>query len=138
MKLTDRIIAVREELKQIIEELEPNVHQFFPIELSMPKMKGEVGKYYTLVVGQYLDSFLPDESKAESFRSYEKYPGFYNAELSKKGLSGLAFREQEISGAHLWRERGFRETLTCFSNQLIAEVASAGLDIPTHYKMREY
>ncbi len=131
VKLTDRIIAVREDLKELIERLEPSVHQFFPIEISMPRMKDQIGKYYTFVVGQYLEGFLPGQSRPESFKSYAKYPGFYTAEHSKRGLDGLVFDKDKIGNAHIWRERGFRETLTCLSDELKSEIDSAGLEIPT-------
>lgn len=40
IKLTDRILAVDDALKAIIERLEPGTHQFFSIELKTPR--GEV------------------------------------------------------------------------------------------------
>ena len=138
VKLSDRIIAVNEQLKDIIENLEPGVHQFFRIDLHMPQAGGESSQYYTLVIGQYLESFSPPQSKPSSYVSYPKYPGFYNLEKTKKGLNGLALDHKKIGNSHLWRERAFRETLTCLSDNLKTEIENAGLDIPTCHEIRVY
>jgi hypothetical protein len=131
------ILAVDEILKEIIERLEPGMHQFFPIEIKMPKGTVFPKKYYTLVIGQYCDSFSPGQSDRESYISYPNYPGFYNLEESKKGVSGLALSKIHMAGSHLWRERAFRENLTCFSDELISEISRSELRIPKHYKMKE-
>jgi hypothetical protein len=59
IKLNDRILAVDEALKAIIERLESGVHQFFPIEIMMPSDKAPSVRYYVLVIGNYCDSFIP-------------------------------------------------------------------------------
>ena len=136
--LNDRILAVDEALKAIIERLEPGVHEFFPIEIRMPSNKVYPGRYYTLFVGQYFDSFSPGDSLEESFRDYgPDYPNHYTHEKSKKGVTGLALAKAAFGSAHLWRERAFREWLVCFSDELQAEIADAGLRIPKHYSMKE-
>lgn len=137
IKLNSRIPAVDEALKSLIERLEPGVHQFFPIEIRMPKGRVFEKDYFTLITGQYCDSFSPERSKTDAYRTYAEYPGFYNFEKSKKGISGLALIKANFGSVHLWRERAFRETLTCFSDGLMAEIAQTGLRVPTHYKMKE-
>jgi hypothetical protein len=62
IKLNDRILAVDEMLRAIIDRFEPGMHKFFPIEIRMPKGAVFPKKYYTLVIGQYLDSFSPENS----------------------------------------------------------------------------
>ncbi len=136
--LNDRILAVDEALKAIIERLEPAVHEFFPIEIRMPRNKVYPGSYYTLFIGQYFDSFSPEDSQEESFRDYgPDYPNHYTHEKSKKGVTGLALTKAAFGIAHLWRERAFREWLVCFSDELQAEIAGAGLCIPKHYQMKQ-
>jgi hypothetical protein len=103
----------------------------------MPKGKVFPKEYYTLVIGQYCDSFSPERSKPESFIAYPNYPDFYNFEESKKGVTGLALSKANFGKAHLWHECVFRETLTCFSDELMTEMDKAGLHIPKHYKMKE-
>jgi hypothetical protein len=133
--LSNGILAVDEALKNIIDRLEPGVHQFYPVEIKLPKGKVFPRSYYILVVGRYLESFSAENSKDGSW--HERRPGFYYHDASKKGTSGLAFLGTKIGDAHLWRERGFREELTCFSDELQKEIATAGLRIPAHHQMIE-
>ena len=136
INLNGRTLAVDETLKALIERLEPGVHQFFPIEIRMPKGAVFPKNYYTLAIGQYCDSFSPEKSKPDSYRTYPEYPGFHNFEKSKKGVSGLVLIKANLGNVHLWRERAFRETLTCISDELQAEIANAGLRMPQHYHMK--
>lgn len=133
--LSDRILAVDEALKAIIQRLEPGIHEFFPIEIVMPRGKASPKSYYVLVIGQYLDSFSPENSKKGAWAS--DGPDFFRCEESKAGVTGLAVRKSTIGHAHLWRERRFFQLLTCFSDELQAAIADAGLHIPKHYPMKE-
>lgn len=138
IKLNDRIVAVDEGLKKNIERLEPGSHQFFPIEIRMLRAKIYPGKYYTLAIGQYFDSFSPEDSKEGSFSDYgPDYPNHYKPPHTKMNVTGLALSRSAFGKAHLWRERGFGEWLTCFSDELVAATAEAGLRIPKHYRMKE-
>ncbi|GGC25971.1 hypothetical protein GCM10011371_11940 [Novosphingobium marinum] len=133
--LSDKILATDEAFKAIVERLEPGVHQFFPVEIRMPKNKVFPDPYYIMVIGGYRESFSAEDSAAGSFN--ERRPGFCYHDTSKKGTAGLAFARSRFAGAHLWRERAFREELTCMSDELVGEIAAAGLRIPAHYQMRE-
>ncbi len=136
IKLNDRILAVNEDLKAVIERFEPEVHQFFPIQIIMPNRSTFPEAYYTIVIGRYCDSFSPEKSSPNSYRTYPAFPGFYNCETSKKGITGLSLRKAGLDGAHLWRERAFRQNLTCFSDELISEIEKVGLSLPPCYRMR--
>jgi hypothetical protein len=121
-------------LKAIIERMEPGVHQFFPIELRY-RGKPYSGPYYTLVIGRYLDCFLPEMSSNESWR--HNGPRTYFHEENKKGLQGLALSKAAFQGSHLWIERRMSLDLICLSDEMQTEIAKEGLRIPRHYRMRE-
>ncbi|MFZ2997253.1 imm11 family protein [Sphingobium sp.] len=136
IKLNNRILAVDEPLRTIIERLDPQVHQFFPIMIKLRKGNTPPSKYYTLVIGKYIDSFLPENSTSDAYRSNGENQFIH--EETKKAMSGLAFSKALFGGAHLWRERRLSaEWLTCFSDELEAEIANAGLRIPKHFRMKE-
>jgi hypothetical protein len=135
IKLNDRILALDDALKTIIERLEPGMHQFFPIDLLMPRGDFFPKAYHVLFIGQYHDSFSPENSKEGSWRKNGDYG--YLFEKSGKGVSGLAFSKSIFGGSHLWRERSLRGGVTCFSDELEAEIGDAGLRIPKHYRMKE-
>lgn len=140
INLSDRIVAVDAVLKTIIERLEPGVHQFFPIEIVMPKGVTFPKAYYVLVIGQYHDSFSPENSNKDSWSDYgPNYPDFYfyKYDESKSGVAGLALSQAVFDRSHLWRERRFNAILICFSDQLQAEITNAGLRLPKHYQMVE-
>jgi hypothetical protein len=130
-------LAVDEALKAIIERFEPGVHQFFPIEIRMPRGKVYPVQYYTLVIGQYINGFVPEKSKEGSYREYPDYPDYYSLIDSRKEISGLAHSKSAIGKAHLWRERDLNGALICFSDELESAIVGAGLRLPKHYRMME-
>lgn len=132
--LNDRIVAVDASLKDIIDLLEPGVHQFSPIEIRMPKGAVFPQQYYTLAIGQYFDSFSPEQSKPDSWYKDGDYQ-FKHVDR-KSDMAGLAFSSSVFGKAHLWRERRRREGLTCFSNELKAEIDRAELKAPRLFRMR--
>ncbi len=134
----DRILVVEEALKAIVERLEPGAHEFFPIKIRRRNGEDYPKIYYILVVRQYFDSFLREKSKEGSFRDYgPEYPNSYEPPRSDGSIKGLAFSKAKFGNAHLWRDRSFQEWLTCFSDELIAEITKAGLRMPKHYRMME-
>jgi hypothetical protein len=119
IKLNDRIVAVDDVIKQIIERLEPGHHQFYPLEITMPNTRRFPGSYYTLVIGQWFSSYLPERS-----------------DTSKKNFAGLFFSKEAFGNAHFWKDRG-TPALTYFSDELRSEIEKAGLRIPKLYKLKE-
>jgi hypothetical protein len=139
IKTSSKILAVNAQLKDIIERLEPGVHGFYPFPIRMPKGQVYPDQYYILRIGQYFDAFSREDSWEGSVEDSANVPGLLHLNCSKKAITGLAFRKNVFRVAHLWRDRqlGFGEELTCFSDELIAEIEQAGLRIPKHYKMKE-
>lgn len=137
--LSSAPMAVDEDLKAIIERLEPGVHQFFPIEFIIgPNKKLYHKKYDVIRIGKYRSSFSPKDSAEGSYAGPSSVdPSYYSPGRTSKAIKGLAFSKAAIGGAHLWYERNFRSQLICLSDELIAEIDKAGLLIPKHYKMKE-
>ncbi len=132
--LNDSILAVEDTLKQLIERLEPGVHQFFPIEIRTPRGKTYPASYYLLVM-RHLDAFSPEDTKVGSVT--QRGSGSFRLDKTKTGMIGLAMRKALFGDAHLWRERRFSKELVCFSDALHAEIEKAGLRIPKHHKLKE-
>jgi hypothetical protein len=128
-------LAVDAHLKAIIERFEPGVHQFFPIEIRTKRGVVYPVQYYTLVIGQYIDAFVPEKSKEGSWRS--RALDCYSYDDSKRGISGLAMSKGAFATAHLWRERRSVSPLICFSDELESAIVGAGLRLPKHYRMME-
>jgi hypothetical protein len=135
MILNDRLWAVDQELKDIIERLEPGLHQFFPLQISMPKKVVYPKQYYVMVIRQFLDSFSPEKSVEGVWE--KRANGYYSVfTSSKKYVSGLAFSKNSIGNAHLWKERHLYTPEILFSDELQAEVVKNGLRLPKYFQMK--
>lgn len=135
MELNDRVPTVDEALKDIIEKLEPGVHSFHPIVISMPKGVVYPKRYYTMVIGRFLHSFDPQKSEPGS---WEGDPNHYRAfDTTKNYLEGLALSKGVFADGHLWRERKLRSPSMFISDALQSEIAKAGLRIFKHYRLKE-
>lgn len=135
--LTNGLLAVDAAFREILERLEPGVHMFWPLTITMPRGRVYPKPYYGMVIGTFLDSFEPGMSAEGSCRKEKGFDSYFVSYQSKKYISGLAFSKEKIGGAHLWRERRLRSPDICFSDDLRHEVARAGLRIPKHVQARE-
>ena len=137
ISLSGRTWAVDAAVKKIVEQFEPDLHRFYPVEIRSPRGKVYPVQYYLLVVGRWLQSFSPEESNPESFTPQEANGvKWFHILGYKNDIVGLALRASVFNGAHLWRERGLDEWLLCFSDMLEAELAGSGLMLPKYYRMR--
>jgi hypothetical protein len=132
----NRMWAVDETMKRLIERIEPGVHRFYPLEIRMPRGKIYPVQYYVLVVGRWLDSLSPEKSDRECFTHYFPEMNHFYIRGDKKNIAGLALQQSVFNGAHLWRERGLKEWLICFSDIFAADLTRAGLKLPKYYRMR--
>jgi hypothetical protein len=143
MQINDQLLVVDKELRSILERLEPGVHTFHPI--RMTKMGGGprnvVGgpypnEYFILIINQFRDSFLPEQS-AESSVYKTEYGAIRCAHENKKAMAGLAFSSKEIAGAQLWKERRVFRPEIYMSDRLSAEIDRAGLRLPKRFQLKE-
>jgi hypothetical protein len=133
--LPNRLVAVDEALKAIIERLEPGLHQFWPIRIIMPNGDIYPETYYGLRIGQRLDSFDPDASD-EGVWDVSR-GGIYRVYLPrKKYYEGLALSAEKIGKAHLWREAKLYKPDLYFSDELMAEIKKAGLRLPKSFRLK--
>jgi hypothetical protein len=96
----DRLLAVDATLKKIIETLEPGVHQFWPIRMTMPKGKDYPVPYYGMIICRFIDSFVPEQSDVRQSEDV-----FFAKGPTKKVFGNLTVSNTVVAGAHLWRER---------------------------------
>jgi hypothetical protein len=137
ISLSSRMWAVDAAVKQIVEQFEPGLHRFYPVEIRSRRGKVYPVQYYLLVVGRWLESFSPEESSQDSFTPQEANGvKWFHILGYKNDIVGLALRASVFEGANLWRERGLNEWVLCFSDMLEAELAGSGLMLPKYYRMR--
>lgn len=128
ISLPSRMWGVDEQVKAIVERLEPGVHEFYPIEIRFPRGKVWPKPYYTLVFRQYIDSLVPEKCKEGALNVTDHY---------KPAITGRAFSKAKFGKAHLWRDRVFGEWMACISDELHDEFEKAELLLPKQYRMIE-
>jgi hypothetical protein len=134
IKLTDRLLAVDATLKEIIETLEPGVHQFWPLRITLPKGKEYPVSYYGLVIRRFIDGFVPEQSAFQKVS--EQSDSFFVKLPTKKGYGDLTVSKNAAAGNHLWRERRLLDPNIFFSDELQAKIARRGLRVPKHHQLR--
>ncbi len=133
------LLAVDEELKDIIETLEPGVHQFWPITITMPKGVVYPKQYYGLRIGGFIGTFSPEQSDPGSFRiALVNEIMFYNPlRPSKECIADLAFDTKAVGSSHLWREREHLQSPDYFfSDALHDEITRRAQRMPPFYKLK--
>lgn len=135
IQLTSRVLAVDKSIKQIIESVENNSHQFFPFVIENKNGVPLDKEYYILHVGNYRDSVDFSESTTKLTLGGGGRNGLANAYLND--LRGVALRKADIIGAHFWRERSFGQYVICLSDILHFKIIDAGANIPKFVKMME-
>ncbi len=146
-KTTNKVLAVDEAMKDVIEEVEPGIHRFRPITFLQPNSDPFPGSYFSMVIGQFRDSFIPDpdtegdlwrrlsyldENKVRIFTGTYLFSALTAERYVRLSLSGAA-----TEGAHLWRERNLRGPDFFISDAMYAAIKKAKLKIPQHFKVRE-
>jgi len=132
-KISNQVPIVHEDLKDVIEDIEPNVHQFWPITISMPRGKTYPEPYYGMRIGQFVDSFRPEQSAENAFQQRK---AIYLSSDTKEKTSGLAFSGEEIGARHLWREKKLSKPNIFMSDALQAKIAAKGLQLPKHFQAK--
>ena len=109
------------------------MHQFWPITISMPREKTFPEPYYGMRIGQFLESFCPEQSAENSFEQRKTH--YYSSDTKEK-TSGLAFSSAEIGARHLWREKKLSIPNIFMSDALQAKIAAKGLQLPKHFQAK--
>ncbi|NBZ89529.1 imm11 family protein [Stagnihabitans tardus] len=130
----DRMLAVDEQLRTIIEALEPGGHVFWPLRLTTSKGADLPKRYFGLIIGRFLDSFDLEATPPESVTGtgYQRQA----SGMTMAVFATLAFRADQIGTSHLWRERRLLRPRVFLSDILQAEILKAGLNIPKHHKVK--
>lgn len=131
----DRLLAVSEALKGIIEDLEPGVHQFWPLKITSRRGQVYPVNYYGMAVGRFLDSFDYERSSKENWRHSNDW--YVPRSKTKKDFSQMAMSAKVIGGTHLWRERKVYNPPIYFSDELQERIEQAGLRLYRRYKLKE-
>jgi hypothetical protein len=130
----NQLISVHENLKNLIEEFEPDVHQFWPIRILMPKNKAYPQQYYGLRIGQFIESFIPVEGTFSPHHGGGEI--YFSDGDNKAAYTRLQFSQAKVASAHLWRESRLIRPNIFISDSLQAAILERGLRIFKHYQVK--
>nr|AWM02729.1 hypothetical protein CIT40_23675 [Bradyrhizobium amphicarpaeae] len=132
--LTNRLLAVDAKMHELIESLEPGVHQFWPMRISQKKGEDYPVRYFGMIIRRFIDSFVPTQSVG--YEGTDEANFFATINSTKKGYGDLAVSKDVVAGRHLWRERRLKRPNILFSDELQAKLASQGLRMPKHHQLK--
>ena len=146
-QVVNKVLTVDEAMKDLIEGLEPGIHQFRPITILQPNSETFPGSYFTMIIGQFRDSFIlePETEGTLWNRSshldknqVRRFTGAYVfSALSAERYARLPVSSAAISGAHLWREHKLFGPDFFISDALHDAIKKAKLKFPQQFKVKE-
>jgi hypothetical protein len=134
IQLNNGLPCVTTALKGVITSIEPDIHQFWPIKILMPKGKVYPKIYHGMRIGTFLNSFKAAE---ETFHRHDPESGLYTLlHDNKKEFTNLQFRSEIFFGHHLWRENHIKTPAIYMSDELHDAISSEGLEIYKNYQAK--
>lgn len=125
--------VVSSDFKELVEQFEPRVHQFVPVEVFRSREAAPVAVCYQFVVGQRVDSVDPDETtyvwEASKDRPGDGHWANYIFETSPLKMveiedAKLVYSNAKSSGHHIWHDP---HVLT-FNNYLCSDEFAKALE----------
>lgn len=94
-------LAISPGFRDLVEQFEPGVHQFFPVEIYKARNSDSSATYYWINVCNRIDSIDPDQSNLYWKSNYAGERGSWR---KKDGEDKLVFSLRNISDRHLWMD----------------------------------
>lgn len=134
--LNDRLTAVDQAMKEVIEHLEPDTHQLWPLDIRKKNGRPWPNKYYGLVIRHFKDSFLPEQSDASAFEVNSD--GIVNVVPPyEKSAPMIGLSRQIIGDSHLWRELTISRLHIFMSDKMKEEINRLKLKTPKLINLKE-
>ncbi|WP_081625843.1 imm11 family protein [Yoonia vestfoldensis] len=120
---------VNQTFKDILEEIEPDTHQFFPMEIFQNDEK--IAHYYLLNVCNRLDTYHPELTYPRNARGFWK--------PVKGEPSSIVFSMEAIGNHHAWIDKfaGLGGSGVFMSDVLVERLQTAGLTGLSFHKKQE-
>lgn len=113
---------VSQRFKDLVESLEPGIHNFLATELIFSKGAPAKEPYYFLQHGRDLDSIALDRS---DHTEIDRYDGSKTFLLNIKNHS-LVMDKSKTKGCHLWKEKKAKYQRFFLSDQLLQKIKELG------------
>lgn len=136
------ILLVSEGLKKLLEELEPEVHQFWELKIFVRDAHDwqytilHPEKYYGINIRRYLDSFCRENTDPASLESSTSVP--YLRQPFEDRATKVAMSTSVIGVSHLWREKALRGPEIYLSDTLHSEMKQRKMSSPKQFRLKEF
>ena len=126
-------LAMTEEIKDLIEELEPGIHQFFPVKIKRAKGSAHIfhpngaeltDPYFLFNCGIKIDAVLIDKSEVRVTDIGVGGPPMVHPIYGKEGR--IVLSREMVKGHHVWRGNLQLGRITLFSDALTDIVKGKG------------
>ncbi|MEM8843294.1 MAG: DUF1629 domain-containing protein [Pseudomonadota bacterium] len=129
---TDGIMIVPQPIKDLIEELDPGVHQFFPIEVTRHNGTALDHPCFIMNVHLHQSSIIDAESEVDCWYGCEESHERMDLPVTQKVVT---LDPAGLSGVNLWRENRYRHSLM-LSDALDRELRARKLKFFGRFKAR--
>ncbi|MBG6204144.1 hypothetical protein IWQ48_005307 [Labrenzia sp. EL_13] len=113
---------VSKRFKDIVEALEPGIHNLLPVNLVSANYKPISEPYFIFQIGQILDSIIFERTVFNSGVSSDG-EHYVNFPLTNHLMT---FEKEKIVGKHVWKEKYASERDFFFSNELVNTLDKLG------------
>ena len=138
--------VVSDAARQIIEELDPGLHQFFSIDVQFRDGTAPDGAWYAMNITTLKKEMIDSESaikhivtKDQTFTSKSGVTKTYKGHemfLVDFDAKRITVGPDADDGANLWREKGHQRDLILFSDKLHDALQEAGLTTAKKFRAR--
>lgn len=132
--------------RQIIEDLDPGLHQFFSINVQFPDGSSPPGEWFSMNITTVRKTMIDAESaikhivtKDQTFTSKSGVTKTYKGHemfLVDFDAKRITVGPDADDGANLWREKGHQRDLILFSDKLHDALQEAGLTTAKTFRAR--
>lgn len=121
---TGSLDLVNQTFKDIVEEFEPGIHQFFPVTYYNSKGTEVIGSGYYMIICKRLITLhdtlcipaLDEKGRYSLFDDNNEDPAYKNRDRSK---DQIVFSTEKIGSHHMWHDRAV--TSACLFSDALAE-----------------
>ncbi len=122
-------------VRDAIEALEPGRHQFWNVELVLPKDRPEGRRWNVLVIGNSVAAFRRDKTDPSAVATTGG--GVVILNRTQRAIDAAMLDASEIGNRHLWKDPGVIDPGFFVSDTLMARLEAADLRLPRQLRFRE-
>ncbi len=138
-------LSVTSAFKDVVETLEPGVHDFWLAEIEQPDGAGEDagwepipgGDYWVMQVRQFLTALDVQNSDPKCLYLGNGTAPAKVLGLLDPGAMDIAISRQAVEGAHLWKDPSLIDFDCFFSDALVEEVKRRRLVVPKLHHLKD-